>query len=90
MSLLVTDSSNFTSLTWKTPVSSLIPDDFVLEDEWATKHITIEDILSHRTGMPRHDMSYGGTYEGRKPTPRDVVRALRYLPMTEEPRVRFQ
>ncbi|KAG4418237.1 hypothetical protein IFR04_008595 [Cadophora malorum] len=90
MSLLVTDPSNFTSLTWTTPVSSLIPDDFVLEDEWPTKHITIEDILSHRTGMPRHDMSYGGTYEGRNSTPRDVVRALRYLPMTEEPRVRFQ
>ncbi|KAH9208370.1 putative penicillin-binding protein [Leptodontidium sp. 2 PMI_412] len=90
MSLLVTDQENFTSLTWKTPVSSLIPDDFVLEDAWATDHITIEDILSHRTGMPRHDLSYGGTYEGRNSTPRDVVRALRYLPMTEEPRVRFQ
>ncbi|KAL2062947.1 hypothetical protein VTL71DRAFT_6019 [Oculimacula yallundae] len=91
MSLLITDnSSKHFPQSWKTPVSSLIHDDFVLQDEWATNHLTIEDILSHRTGMPRHDLSYGGTYEGRNSTPRDVVRALRYLPVTEEPRVRWQ
>lgn len=48
MSLLVT-SGNYTDLTWTTPVSSIISADFVLENEYATKHVSIEDILSHRT-----------------------------------------
>ncbi|KAI9051163.1 hypothetical protein LZ554_005265 [Drepanopeziza brunnea f. sp. 'monogermtubi'] len=90
LALLIHHPTNFTSLSWKRPVSSLIPSHFVLEDQWATSHLTIEDILSHRTGMPRHDLSYGGHYEGRNATPEDIVRALRYLPMTEEPRVRWQ
>ncbi|KAJ5047542.1 uncharacterized protein L3040_003365 [Drepanopeziza brunnea f. sp. 'multigermtubi'] len=79
LALLIYHPTNFTSLSWKTPVSSLIPSDFVLEDEWTTSHLTIEDILSHRTGMPRHDLSYGGHYEGRNATPEDIVRALSYL-----------
>ena len=32
-------------------------DDFVRPDEYTTFHATIEDALSHRTGMPRHDLS---------------------------------
>ena len=61
-------------------------DDFVLPDEYTTFHATIEDALSHRTGMPRHDLSYGG----KNVTVRDVVRNLRHLPMTAEIRSRFQ
>ncbi|CZT43085.1 uncharacterized protein RSE6_03071 [Rhynchosporium secalis] len=52
MEILIS-SSNYSKhfpQSWKTPVSSLIPEDFVLEDPWATAYITIEDILSHRTG----------------------------------------
>lgn len=60
--------------------------DFVLPDEYTTNHATIEDALSHRTGMPRHDFSYGGS----NVTVRDVVRNLRHLPMTAEIRSRFQ
>ncbi|KAH8808449.1 putative penicillin-binding protein [Xylogone sp. PMI_703] len=90
MSLLVDDNDNYPEVQWNTPVSHLIRDDFVLEDEWATAHITIEDALSHRTGMPRHDVSYGGYYDGHRATAKDVTRALRYLPMTAEPRTRFQ
>ena len=61
-------------------------EDFVLPDEYASTHATIEDALSHRTGMPRHDFSYGGA----NTTVRDVVRNLRHLPMTAEIRTRFQ
>ena len=60
-------------------------EDFVLP-EYTTFHATIEDALSHRTGMPRHDLSYGGN----NVTVRDVVRNLRHLPMTAEIRNRFQ
>ncbi|KAI4246616.1 MAG: hypothetical protein LQ352_006364, partial [Teloschistes flavicans] len=85
--MLIEDSVNDTKpLTWRTPISSLIRDDFVLPDEYATAHVTLEDAASHRTGMPRHDSSYGGPGYGL----RDVVRNLRNLPMTAEIRTRFQ
>ncbi|PQE06489.1 beta-lactamase-type transpeptidase fold domain containing protein [Rutstroemia sp. NJR-2017a WRK4] len=78
------------TLQWNTPISSIIRDDFVMEDDYATHHVTVEDALSHRTGLPRHDMSYGGTYEGRDGTIRDIVRSIRWLPMTAEMRLKFQ
>ncbi|KAM3071256.1 hypothetical protein ACMFMF_007729 [Clarireedia jacksonii] len=78
------------TLKWNTPISSIIRDDFVMEVDYATHHVTVEDALSHRTGLPRHDMSYGGTYDGRDGTIRDIVRSIRWLPMTEEMRTKFQ
>jgi len=89
MSLLV-DDENYENVQWDTPVSNIIRDDFVLEDEYVTTHITIEDVLSHRSGMPRHDMSYGDHYDGHYVTSRDVVRSLRYLPLTAELRTKWQ
>jgi CubicO group peptidase (beta-lactamase class C family) len=86
MSLLIDDNTKYPDLKWTTPISTLIRDDFVLQDEYATAHVTIEDTLSHRTGMPGHDFSYGGMNQ----KPRDVVRSLRYLPMTAELRTSFQ
>ena len=61
-------------------------DDFVLPNEYTTLHATVEDALSHRTGMPRHDFSYVGS----NVTVRNVVWNLRNLPMTAEVRSRFQ
>ncbi|MCJ1311214.1 hypothetical protein MMC25_004885 [Agyrium rufum] len=88
LSLLISDSANTsTPLSWTTPISSIIRDDFVLSDDWATAHITLEDAASHRTGLPRHDKSYGRP-EGQ--TVRDVVRLMRDLPMTAEPRTTWQ
>ena len=77
-------------IQWSTPLSDLIRDYFVLENEYATAHITIEDALSHRSGLPAHDSSYGGFHDGKKATVKDTVRDLRYLSMTTEPRTRFQ
>lgn len=87
-------------LDWTTPISALIPDDFVLmDDPWATAHITLEDALSHRTGLPRHDkanthfLPSSGPDDGgekRVATPRDVTRMLRYLPLNAAPRTTWQ
>ncbi|KAI4140467.1 MAG: hypothetical protein L6R39_005779, partial [Caloplaca ligustica] len=55
-------------------------------DEYATLHATLEDAASHRTGMPRHEASYGGPDFNL----RDVVRNFRNLPLTAEIRTRFQ
>ena len=73
-------------ITFATPLSEIIRDDFVLSDEYATTHLTIEDALSHRTGMSRHDLTYGGPID----TPQKVVRSMRYLPLTSEPRTKHE
>jgi CubicO group peptidase (beta-lactamase class C family) len=41
-------------LEWNTPVYEYIPQ-FKLKDQTASKQVTISDLLSHRTGLPRHD-----------------------------------
>ena len=80
------DNENYTNVQWTTPISELIRDDFVLPDDYSTNHLTLQDALSHRTGMPRHDLSYG--QEGS--TTRDIVRSIRYLPLTKPLRTTFQ
>lgn len=86
LKLIEQSSNDSTPLTLKTKVQSLIRDEFVLTDEYATAHITLEDALSHRTGMPRHDSSYGGENQ----TIGKMIRRLRYLPMTAELREEWQ
>lgn len=41
-------------LSWDTKMRDVLPD-FALQDETATQHATIEDLLTHRTGLARHD-----------------------------------
>ena len=41
-------------LEWDTPIREFIPQ-FKMKDPVATERVTIVDILSHRTGLPRHD-----------------------------------
>lgn len=86
------DSQNHSelSLGWKTPISSIIRDDFVLQDTWATQHLTLEDAVSHRTGMTRHDGSSRWDPENPRGIVRDAVRNLRNLPMHIEPRTEFR
>jgi CubicO group peptidase (beta-lactamase class C family) len=89
MGMLVEDNNNYPQVQWDTPVSELIRDDFVLSDEYATQHTTIEDALSHRSGLPRHDQSYGHNLS-RDVAVREIVRQLRHLPLTAQPRTKFQ
>ncbi|KAK0617098.1 beta-lactamase/transpeptidase-like protein [Immersiella caudata] len=87
-------SSKSIPLTWRTPISSIIPSDFITSDPWATAHLTLEDAASHRTGLSRHDKSSARWYPDASgklhtATPRDIVRSLRYLPFAEEPRTTY-
>lgn len=75
---------------WKTPISSIIPGDFVLSDAWATKHVTLDDAVSHTTGLPRHDLSWQHSINGSHTSIQDIVRNLRNLHLTTEPRTIFQ
>ncbi|RYP82795.1 hypothetical protein DL770_005505 [Monosporascus sp. CRB-9-2] len=85
-------SPSLSALGWQTPISSLIRDDFVLQDEWATAHLTLEDALSHRTGFPRHDWALALRYgdDDHPATMRDFARSLRHLPAVTEPRVAWR
>ncbi len=84
MSLLVDESANHSCVTWDTPVSKILPE-FVLSDQWATDHITVTDALTHRTGYPRHDLS--GPYHNDTA---EMIHRFRYLPMSAEPRTKWQ
>ena len=85
--MLLEDSANSSEpLSLATKISSLVPGDFVAQDEYATSHATLEDALTHRLGFPEHEVSYGG----ESYTPRDATRSLRHLHMNAELRTEFQ
>lgn len=50
--LLVDDDENHPEVRHDALMSDLLPDDFVLSDSLYTKQVTVEDILSHRSGIP--------------------------------------
>lgn len=52
VALLKDHVSTSCDFQWDTPVCTLLPDDFVMAVPEATATITVEDILSHRTGLP--------------------------------------
>lgn len=64
-------------VAWDDPVVKHDPG-FELSDPWVTRHVTIEDLLSHRSGLPDHagdlleDLGYDRTY---------ILRHLRYEPL---------
>lgn len=74
-------------ITWKTPLVNLVRDDFVLQDPFATGRITLEDAVTHRMGMARHDLCYG---KHGASTPKAVTRALRHLPLHNDLRTDFE
>lgn len=50
--LLVDDEEKYEQVQWKSKMSRLLPVDFVMAEKSYTDDITVEDILSHRTGLP--------------------------------------
>ncbi|KAM3465685.1 hypothetical protein NHJ6243_001357 [Beauveria neobassiana] len=87
--LVEDDHQQHPSITFDTPVSRILPDDFVLADTEYTKHVTIDDILGHRTGLPSHDSSYFGVNSERPDDARSVTRNLRNLQLCAPIRSRF-
>ncbi|KAJ5153125.1 uncharacterized protein N7482_009603 [Penicillium canariense] len=88
-SIAIQDSKDTKSaLDWDTTIASIIPDDFVLSDDYATRHTTLEDALSHRSGLPGH--LWPVTYGSRDASVREIVRSLRHLPLSAPSRTKFQ
>jgi CubicO group peptidase (beta-lactamase class C family) len=67
------------------PIKEIFPD-FRLSTSYLTEHLTVRDLLSHRSGIPRHDLAWvnhpGQSLE-------ETVHGLRVLPTVTEPRYRF-
>ena len=68
-------------LDWDKPVRDYLPD-FQLHDELASQEMTPRDLVTHRSGLPRHDLFWYGGSLGRE----EMYRRLRYL----EPNVSFR
>ncbi|MBL8267998.1 serine hydrolase [Steroidobacter sp.] len=72
-------------LAWDRPVKSYLPD-FQLFDPFATEHMTPRDLVTHRSGLPRHD----GLWYGSSLKRADYYQRLRYLEPSAEFRTRYQ
>lgn len=87
-SIVIQDSHDTESpIDWDTPVSTLLPEEFVLSDDYATKHTTLEDALSHRSGLPDHGWMF--TFTPNDLDSQSLVRSLRHLPLTDPPRTAY-
>jgi CubicO group peptidase (beta-lactamase class C family) len=64
-------------------VSKLLPDDFVLENAQTTEEVTVEDILSHRTGIAGHDDSYLSIRAKHPDNARSITRNVRNLQLVK-------
>ena len=72
-------------LDWDKPVRDYLPG-FRMYDSVATDQITPRDLVTHRSGLPRHDMLwYSSNF-----TRRELVEKLRYLEPSKPLRQTFQ
>ena len=72
-------------LDWDRPIRAYLPD-FQLWDPVATEQMTLRDLASHRSGLPRHDvMWYGSAF-----TREELYQRLRYLQPNKPFRYVFQ
>lgn len=71
-------------LDWDAPLRNYLP--FKLSDSVASERITARDILSHRTGLPSHDLIAYGTQLSAE----ELLKRLPYLEMNKDIRTAWQ
>jgi CubicO group peptidase (beta-lactamase class C family) len=72
-------------LEWDKPVRTWLPD-FELKDPYATREMTPRDLVSHLSGLPRHDV----LWYGRSFTREQLYQRLKYLEPSTSFRNYFQ
>jgi len=72
-------------LDWSRPVKDYLPD-FQLHDEYATRTVTTRDLVSHRTGLPRHDWIWLHANLDRQ----SLYQRLKYLPLSKPVYAQYQ
>jgi CubicO group peptidase (beta-lactamase class C family) len=73
-------------LEWDRPLRDYVPG-VRLHDPFVSDRLTIVDLLSHRSGLPRHDLTWVGQ-PGRSRA--EIVHCLRFLPLSRDLRQEFQ
>ncbi len=73
-------------LDWNKPVKTWLPS-FKLQDNLATERVSLLDMVTHRTGLPRHDMVW---YNAPSLTLAGMTDSLRYLEPGKDFRTQFQ
>jgi CubicO group peptidase (beta-lactamase class C family) len=73
-------------LDWDRPLRDYVPG-IQLHDQFASERLTIVDLLSHRSGLPRHDLTWIGQPARSRA---EIVRALRFLPLSRDLRQEWQ
>jgi CubicO group peptidase (beta-lactamase class C family) len=73
-------------LEWDRPLRDYVPG-VRLHDPFVSDRLTIVDLLSHRSGLPRHDLTWIGQPDRSRA---ELVRRLRYLPLSRDLRQEFQ
>jgi CubicO group peptidase (beta-lactamase class C family) len=73
-------------LEWERPLQDYLPG-LRLNDPVVTARVTITDLLAHRSGLPRHDLTWLGHPDLSRA---DLVRRLRFLPLSRDLRQQFQ
>ncbi|KAF4992504.1 hypothetical protein FDECE_13693 [Fusarium decemcellulare] len=86
--LLVADEK-YPDIQYEAPVSKILPDDFVMPTKELTEAVTVEDILSHRTGLPGHDSCYLGVDAKHPDDAKSITRNLRNLEMAAPLRTKW-
>ncbi len=72
-------------LDWDAPVQEYLPE-FQMDDPYIMAHITIRDLVTHRSGLPRHDHVWLGTPFSRE----SLVERIQYLPFSKGFREAYQ
>ncbi|KAJ7639711.1 beta-lactamase/transpeptidase-like protein [Mycena polygramma] len=70
--LLISNETLSPRISWETKIASFVPE-WQLMDPVASSQSTIMDVMSHRTGLPRHDFIFTPDF------PSENIRRLRYL-----------
>lgn len=81
MAMLVDDGK----MKWDDPVRVHLPA-FRLSDPLADQNVTLRDLVTHRTGLSRHDLLWFGSPWGRA----EILRRIGLVPLTESFRSVFQ
>jgi CubicO group peptidase (beta-lactamase class C family) len=72
-------------LDWDKPVHEYLPD-FQMMDAFASDRMTPRDLVTHRSGLPRHDMMWYSSPFSRQ----EIFERLRYLEPSKDFRTTFQ
>ena len=73
-------------LKWDVPVRTYLPW-FRMHEDDVTLRITPRDLVTHRSGLPRHDLLW---YNNSSATREQLVRSIAHLPLNRDLRETFQ